>query len=289
MFPSRLPILTRRIPMSFFQKGFDENWNQRNLFAASIDENQVVIEVASDFARYYHLPEQRVINLDVPVVTFNNARTNGMRLSIGSSNSPFNWISGRFPFIQLDVAVTRIDPTKQIEIGIPLFPDIKLHDFGVTFQFYLMSIGHLTYATIFQSPLLALVPTSLPSVSGGHWNPRQHIIDAVQKQLDGYGFGVGRFITPLLLGAAFDVLDLRHEVATTSVDPVEGYMVIDYVGQEVINDDTVLTTTTGGTPPPPITDPPLFPDELYVPRGDGDVMWKPRHPVPPSITVPKQP
>lgn len=288
MWRSLLPVLTRRIPMSFFRQGFDDNWNNRRLLEVSIDKNQVVIDVANDLARYYRLSQQQVIDLNkvedlFPFTTINNVRTNGIHFSIGSSDSPFSWYRGRLPFVRLDVSLTRIDPNKSIEIG-TILEDAELPDFVLTLKFYLTGSDYISYGTSFEVP--SSFWDNIPN-----FQVRESVdstIKGILRTLDSQGPAVGRFLKPVLLGADFYVLNLRHEVATTSLDPVEGYLVIDYVGQQEINDTLTTTITTGGTVPPPITDPPLFVDELYVPRGDGEVMWKPRQPAPRTLSLPEK-
>ena len=42
-FPSVLPIVTRRIPLAFFQQGFDENWNGRDYVHLEIEANTLMV------------------------------------------------------------------------------------------------------------------------------------------------------------------------------------------------------------------------------------------------------
>jgi phospholipase C len=298
-FSSLLPILTRRIPLDAFQQGFDKNWNGHNYVYATITNNTLFLSFDPALAFYYNLKDQAT-DIPLPVITLNNARTGPIHFSTGSSDSPFDWISGRFPYIQLDVPIVHTEANNQIAIHIPVVGDIVLADFTLTFKLYLMSQGpNLMFATRFESGLLDRIPTSfhppgfnkvLQDLSGQigteltTGNGREDLRAAVQYRIDHHTAPVAKAVKPWLVGADFDLINVRHEQATTSADPFGGFIVIDYVGQ-ILNSSPVLTTGVG--PVTPITDPFLFPDALYVPRGDGDSMWKPA--LPSTLGINQQP
>jgi phospholipase C len=267
-YPSILPILTRRIPLGFFNQGFHDNWNGRNYVYVNINANKAVVQFDQELASYYGLKEA-VVELGLPYISVDNVRTSDISLDAGAADSPFPWLQGHLPFFQLTVSFTRDNSSSPITLNLPV-GSISLPDFAFTFKFFLTAFGQLTYVTKFESPLLDQVPTSFRDpLSLEEINPRQMIEDAVERKLDTYGYVVGAVLRTWFLGADFDVSDVRHDPATNEI-------VVDYVGQESIQTDPVFTIDPGGPPSPPIADPPLITDPLYAPRGAGDSSWKPR-------------
>jgi phospholipase C len=264
-YTSVLPVLTRRIPLDAFQQGFDKNWNGHDYVHASIEDNKLTIGFDSALASYYYLKDQ-ISDLSPPLdTTLDNAQTGPIHLSAGASESPFSWVSGRFPYIQVDVPIRRTDPNNPIVITIsdllgpvPSDTEIDLGDFTLTFRFYIMPGRANNVMFFFEWDQF------------GHF---ESIRSAVQAYLDPYVAKIGEYVKPWLLGADFDLIDLRHEPETTSADPFGGYIVMKYVGQEVPSSSPDLTAN--GPSPTPLPDPFLFPDSLYVPRGAADSMWKP--------------
>jgi hypothetical protein len=54
-YPSQLPELERYIPLKFFQRSFEENWNKQEIVKGFFDGSNFVIEFKDDFAKMYHI------------------------------------------------------------------------------------------------------------------------------------------------------------------------------------------------------------------------------------------
>ncbi len=273
MYPSILPLLTRRIPLGFFRQGFNDNWNGRNYVYVDINSDKIFIHFDQELAWYYGLKE-KVIDLDLPLITINNVRTSDIRLDAGAADSPFSALPGHLPYFQLSVGFTSGDGREPITVDLPSpLGGVSIGDFTLRFKFFLRAFGNkLGYFTQFETSLLDHLPTSVRHpLSLELVNPRQMVIDAVQNKLDSYAFDVGAVLRTWFLGADFDVQNLRHE-------PTSDEIVIDYVGQESIETEPLTDPSPDGPAARAITDPPLITDPLYTPRGAGDSCWKPRKP-----------
>jgi phospholipase C len=252
-FPSVLPILTRRIPMSFFQQGFADNWNGRNYVSVNVDQNLLAITFDPEIASYYKL-QTLTQSLSVSIIEFKNIRCGAIALSIGSGDSPFTFVSGSLPYIQVDVPLLSMDGISDMKItawGKTLFSAMTEN---CTLKFYLTVLGSsIAYSTILKSTALNALPTEFPDPGqpGFSINPRQLVIDAIQNWLNGFSIAVGAALQPWLLGAAFDVYSLQHDPVhlPPGADPL-GDIVIQYVGQPQVRNGPLANVPTAATQTP---------------------------------------
>jgi phospholipase C len=263
---SLLPILTKRIPLAFFQQGFDDNWNNRKYIYVTIDGNYFSIQFDDQLASYYKL-EKTIISTQLPLITLKNIRTVDIHLDAGAEDSPFSYLHGHLPFFELTIGFASDNPHAPITVESSVF-SIELPDFDFRLKFYLAYLGppNITYVTKLESALLDRVPNFGRDLSGNEINPRKIISDAVETFLNQYGYAVGSVLRTWFLGADFDVLNIRHDPATSDI-------VVDYVGLQTAQDELVAT---GGDPGVTFTDPFLLEEVAYTPRGAGDSIWKPQ-------------
>src|ERR1035437_5860074 len=56
VYPSMLPILTKKIPLAFLQQGFDSNWNGRDYISIGFVNDALYIHFDPELAHYYNIP-----------------------------------------------------------------------------------------------------------------------------------------------------------------------------------------------------------------------------------------
>jgi len=277
-FPSMLPVLTRRIPLSYLRQGFNDNWNGRQYVFAEIDQNTFSLSFDPELATYYNLKDTAV-PLNIPVIKIDNVLCDDIALNVGYGPSPFDYAPGDLPYIQINIPVQSADGTQPITVDLPVVPDITLANFYFRFTLYLMVIGDfLTYSAVFESDLVDKIPNGIE----GHLSLRDDIINAAQNWINGYGQTAGVILTTWFLGGSYDAWSLQHDLNSTQPDKFGiGDIVFDYIGLEA--PPAPPGAIGDNPPPPPNTDPPLFNDPYYVPLGAGTDAWLPPQPPAPPV------
>ena len=261
MFPSMMPILTRRIPLAFFQQGFENNWNGRNYVSIAFEENNLLIHFDPELASYYHLSNADLVMASYPLVTAPNLMTSDVSLSISSSHGGYDGLAGPLPYVQLKVSFTGIN--NQPISGSAFGFDINVHDFSVSVYFFLTTIPGIVGGVMgtnvgYVSQVTSDFASQLYDTNGEIVDfVSDHVASALldaQRFLDLHAEQVGAALTPWLLGAGFDVLDVRYDPANSQPVPEsgpQGDIVIDYAGQvPAATSDPVFTE---GNPPAVLT------------------------------------
>ena len=283
-YPSMLPLLTCRVPLSYLQYGFNENWNGRNYLFATLEGSGFTLQIDREVATYYML--QDTYTTDLPYLSFSNFEIGPLTLRCGSMASPFPFRSGTLAYIEAAVHVGRRDPAQPMNVEVLSVMSTDVNPFDITIRFFPDTLTDLTFVSTFDATLLDRLrqdnPTVADRVDGWH--------DEVVRRLDLLGTQVGPVLKPWLLGADYEVRDLTFNPVSSQPDVFGlGDIVISYVGLALVGDSTPPATT--GAPAftssnPPLLNDPRFlkkdsggsadtADVPYTPRGAGDVAWRP--------------
>jgi phospholipase C len=272
MFPSMLPILTRRIPLDFFQQGFDDNWNGRNYISITFENSKIWIHFDPEVASYYGLSDKDVLIPTIPTEDPPNILVKDVNLSVGSSAGSFGSLPGPLPYIRLTLACTGID--NQPITGEVFGFDVKVHDFTITATLYLTTLGAVVgdrFGTVvgYVSEVTSNFESQVYDTNGEVTEEVSGIVNnhlwSAQTFLDQHAGQFGAIFTQWLLGAGFDVWNVRYDPTNSQPVPPspsptgavvpQGDLVIDYVAQlpaqtggllsEQPQAPTILTITTG--------------------------------------------
>jgi phospholipase C len=260
-YPSAFPILTRRIPLAFFQQGFDNNWNGRQYISLGFADGELVINFDPELASYYGLSNVQYVAPGFPTLVWPNILVSDVRLSMDSSDgpyvpsyNPYKSLPGPLPYVLLTVTFTGVN-NLPISGSIGDVFDVSVDDFSINIKFFLTSVtplgGDITNGTVgYESQVdTDLLEKLQVNIHAGHvLDHVGKLLDdgktAVEKFLDGHAAQVGAAITPWLLGASFGVVNVRYDPANSQPVPPKGKqgdLVIDYIGQP--------PTITNGPPP----------------------------------------
>jgi len=283
-YPSMLPLLTRRVPLSYLQYGFNENWNGRNYLFATLEGSGFTLQIDRQVATYYML--QDTYTTDLPYLSFSNFEIGPLTLRCGSMASPFPFRSGTLAYIEAAVHVGRRDPAQPMNVEVLTVTSIDVDPFDITIRFFPDTLNDLTFDSTFDATLLDRLrhdhPAIADRVDGWH--------DEVVRRLDLLGTQIGPVLQPWFLGADYEVRDLTFDPVSSQPDAFGlGDIVISYVGLALVGDSTPPATT--GAPTFTSSNPPLLNDPRflkkdsggsadttnvpYTPRGAGDVAWRP--------------
>ncbi|TXH67751.1 MAG: hypothetical protein E6Q88_10405, partial [Lysobacteraceae bacterium] len=280
-YPSQLPILERRIPLGFFRKGFEENWNQHPYLSFRLDGEYFTINFDQQFAQLYGLENPTKIKLyDV----FQDINSTSIRFGAGAGPNPLAPLqSGESPYFSLSVTC-EAGGADEIDLPDPLTTINLPNIINMEFRFYLVAIGgQLEYMAKVSSPLINALPTSV-SIAGYDVEVRPRVIREIESGLNKLQRGgattsrFGGFLGPWLIGE-------RREVASISYDRSRDQIVVQYVGPlPPPSEDLVLSdgADRGGAPLPPelIAAPRMFDTPMEIrlpPRGvSGDPLSRQR-------------
>lgn len=285
-YPSSLPIETRRVPLQFFRRGFEENWNSNPYLEwAYLQGNVLSYTWNLQFADLYGIDRnnQHVILghdwIKLPHITFGTPT-----LSAGgdADPNPVPAIPGEIrperTYLSLRVDCT-YESGREVEFDIPgSNPAITLPDpLWFEVRFYLMPVGGggIGYLARVASPLLDMLDINItyPTLSGSSEtvNVKHEIVERLenwlyQLQNTSKGNGFDRHFRPFVVG--------RYDVEDVAFDRASDDMVVTYVGRRVpveqgalMADMVMATEHETGAPPPEY--PRLFntPEELPPPGG----------------------
>ena len=276
-YTSTLPILTRRIPLDFIQQGFDNNWNGRNYISIVFEDSTLSVRFDPEIASYYHLAER-----DYPVATHMtevppNAIVQDIRLTINSSSGGYQEIPGPLPVILLAISIGGIGGQQMtFSIG---GEDYELKPFSINVTFYITATGgyvegvlqnvvgyraevgtdileHIVDTSSITDPLVALY-----AYYKAHSYLFQTAIPEIEQFFNNLAGTVGAALTPWLLGAAYNVLDVRYDPTNSQPVPPsgpegpnfvpQGDIAIDYIGLAEPTGSPI--TQLGNLRPPSLT------------------------------------
>jgi phospholipase C len=271
---SQLPILERRIPTSFFQDGFEFNWNQQQYVSAAVEGKYVYIDFKDDLAALHGLKDME-INTGVPLVEARNIRTTSTRFNVGAG--PLPWpTGGNAVFFSL-----RIDLAADGKIEIPLLPDVELPAIYFTFRFYLHASGsihpksdYLEYLPSVESNLLdMLAGVEIPDPE--LTNPF-HTVNAkakAKKAIEDALYHVqrgdrsiskfGDFLKPWLIGGRNEIVSISYAPGPADtlgsngiVEPATGEMIVRYIGtrEKPSTEPKLHLAEAGDASPAPVDD-----------------------------------
>jgi phospholipase C len=236
-FPSMFPLLTRRIPLAFFQQGFDNNWNGRNYISLEFEGGDLMIRFDQELASYYGLSNLDYVLGSIPTMTFPNIQISDIRLRMDSSDSGYDGLTGKLPFVLLTVKFTGIN--NQPITGSFLGLDFSVQPFSVNVKFFLTTFGPdpmgsvVGYITQVGTDLIEKLDTNFAYKDYAQ-DKVNSLIKSAQTFLDGHALQVGEAITPWLLGASFAVYRVSYDPTNSQPVPPDGPqgdLVIHYVGQ----------------------------------------------------------
>lgn len=307
VYPSVLPLETRRAPISFLNNGFDANWNDRvenddspYLLWFQLRDNILGYQWQLDLANLYGLPtDNQYIQLGFDFIKFPTINKIKLTLEAGGGPDPIApLIEGQVrrdvPFFALHIDCTYED-SRDVEFDIPgPNPSVTLPDpMYLTARFYLdAGVGRLGYYVEVESPLLDALDfdVSYPSSSSGleTINVKQEVKKALENAL--YQLQYEPPDTEGKPAVARRVLDAlgrwlvgRYEILDTAYDRGTQDMVFTYVGRQrprlkitnrrgdALGELATRLDVGGGQPTPQPTWPRLFdtPYEMPLPSETG--------------------
>jgi phospholipase C len=303
MFPSVLPILTRRIPLAFFQQGFDNNWNGRNYISISFEENNLLIHFDPELATYYHLSDKDFVMDSHFLVTLPNIMVRDIRLSINSSAGGNAGNPRPMTYVRLSVSFTGINgqPMSGSAYGI----DINVHDFSINFNFFLTTIPGIVGDVMGTNVgYVCEVDTDFGSqIYDTNGEVEEEVSGKVHDALKGaenflnlHAEPVGAALTPWLLGAGFDVWNVYYDPNSSQPVPPppspQGDIVIEYVGQAPAassdglvaapDPPSILTITTSAVANGVVGQP--YSQQLAAVGGTAPYIWTLAGTIPPGMT-----
>ena len=236
-FPSMYPLLTRRIPLAFFQQGFDNNWNGRNYISIEFEGGDLMINFDPELASYYGLTNVNYVLGSIPTLNFPDIQISDIHLSVDSSDSGYDGLTGKLPYVLLTVKFAGISghPINGSLFGL----SFSVNPFSVNAKFFLTSLGPglmntvVGYASQIGTDFIENLDTNFAYMHEAR-NAVADLITQGQSFLDGHALDVGNAITPWLLGTAYAVYGVSYDPANSQPVPPDGPqgdLVIQYVGE----------------------------------------------------------
>lgn len=280
-YPSTLPLETRRIPLAFFRRGFQENWNANPyLDWARLEDNVLSYQWNEEFGGLYlaeaKYKDHQYVPLGVEPVKLPTLQLRTPTLFAGGDvdPNPVAPIPGENrperPFWGLRLE-GEYEGSRDLEIEVlGVGPNITLPDpLWFEIRFFLGSAGQgaIGYTPRVSSPLLDMLDFSItyPTISGRTEtvNVKEAIRSRIEAALYNLQNGPGgnqfdRYVRPWIVGR-YDVEDIAYERTSDE-------MLVTYVGRPTSPEGLLATdgrmAGDGGEPAAP--DPRFFdtPDEL---------------------------
>ncbi|MEO8001300.1 MAG: alkaline phosphatase family protein [Arenimonas sp.] len=237
-YPSQLPVLERRIPMAFFRKGFDENWNQHPYIENfRIDGTKITINFDDQFAKLYGMANPTVISVDNPYISFRDINSTAIVFGTGVCPDPYAYLGSQpnkelpYFFVRIECENGGDDP-----LDVPgVDPDFSVLRFE--FRFLLDCLGELGYIAKVESPTLNSLSDNIPGV-----NVRELLIQKIESGLNSLQYGAdgnsfGKHLAPWLIGEDRQMVNLYYVRATDEI-------LVSYIGamQAPIGNDAVLSS-----------------------------------------------
>ena len=229
-YTSVLPVLERRIPVPFFENGFNDNWNDQRYVWGWVEGTKVVIEFDPLLAGLYDLTRQ-VIETGVELAKARNIHTTSVKMHVGAGPSPAPR-GGNTVFFSV-----RVDCAADGKIELPLLDDVELPAFYVTVRFYLWALGDLLYyLPRVESNLLDAIAHVDNAKEAAEKAINEFLYKAQMKPDSGFS-AFGEFLTPWLIGENRELISIDYEPGPGDTlspngitEPATGTLVIRYVG-----------------------------------------------------------
>jgi phospholipase C len=284
--PSILVREERRIPMSFFNRGFDLNWNDKPLLAwMDLRDGVLSYQWEPNFAQMHGKPsDEEHEQLGLPGwVKFPNLRSIKLVFSAHGGKHPIA-DNRRACYLQARIVAKYVDPSdRTIKIDPPVLPggsvdvislpaEDKMY-FDVKFYIEVDHNGKLSLFPKVESPILDLLDFDITYVTLGGTetkNAKDEVCKALESFVHGLQFklnpgGLGFYLKPYLVG--------NYEAALVTHDRRSDEMVITYVGRQKRETELEAgqsTVVSAGDPSTHswLTEPRLFdvPAEMLLPN-----------------------
>jgi phospholipase C len=242
LYPSVLPSEIRRIPMAFFSRGFNENWNENPYLEwIQLRDNVLSYQWNLQFAAMYGRPlDNQHVPLGVDSLKLPDIKAFRLRLLAGGAANPMPGLPNQvrpeaaYFALRIDCEYLGAKTVKLESFGSSIthtLPD----DLWFEVRFFLAPSvqGTICYDPRVSSPLLDMLdfnvsyPTlSLETVTV---NVKQAIAEAIEKHLYQMQFGpdgnvFDKYLRPWIVG--------RYEVSDITYDRSADEMVVTYVGRQ---------------------------------------------------------
>jgi phospholipase C len=232
---SQLPILERRIPLTFFQNGLEANWNKNQYVWAYIDGTEVHIEFRNDFALLYGQGSIKIPLDSIPswAASFRNVVTKGVRLGVGAGPAP----TGGGTSVFLSVRVDFHEGGDLDYFG----PDtIHFPAFYIIARLYLDKSGpFLKYVPTVESDHFFEYIDEVPFIDPGDDAKALLVRKLTEAQFPNGSSNskFGEFLTPWLVGGDFELESLGYAPSPGDasgpsgiIEPATGELIVSYVG-----------------------------------------------------------
>jgi phospholipase C len=248
-YTSTLPLLTRRIPLWFLQKGFNNNWNGRNYISIAFENDTLSVRFDPEIASYYHLTELDHPLGSIPGVVPPTVVMKDLQLRVDSSSGGYQELPGPLPYVQVTASFGGLNG-QPIQFSIP-GGQFSVSDFSFIAKFYVIATSGVVdgalstvvgYRAQVTTDLLQKVTASGVTADALQWwvnnNFHDLVIAKIEAYLNAQSGVVGAALTPWLLGAAYTVWDVRYDPNNSQSLPSgpqypwvpQGDIVVTYVG-----------------------------------------------------------
>lgn len=251
VYPSVLPVITRKISASFFERGFKENWNDNPyLEQVQIRDNRVTYVWNKQFALYYRKPTDPQY-IDIPASDWYTLPTifmSSITLSVNGGMGPFQteeFEHNPQPYLMLEMKC-RCENSRTIEFEIPgpnILPSIDLpQEFPIKIKLFLDTAGaynspSLIYNAVVESELLEIInyDVTYPTLSGIKTiNLKTEAKAFIEKKLSSVGQNFfNDFVRPYFVGQ-LDLYSIGWQRETRDI-------LVSYVGEQKRPEPVVST------------------------------------------------
>jgi len=260
-YPSQLPVVERRIPSTFFKRGFDANWNQQKYIQIRPEAGVFEVQFDAAFSEMFELGKPNPRHIPLPVITADGFEREPIELGVGAGPRPDGGPQSLFLYARAAMSggtISAYEITLDVDpmtLGIRLYPVSS----GDWLEFF---------AWVEAEPIFALAD-KIPTVSGAE------IKRGWERELEQATREIGAVIKPWFVGGARELLEIAYEPGPGDIPDSEGlvstptgHLVVRVVGDKAPRLDPDLPAVAGdgqsiGEPPPDDGAEPLFSrDEL---------------------------
>lgn len=261
-YTSRLPILERRIPASFFHDGFEINYNRQQYIKFMLGGSTITISYQEDFAALYGLKDHVI---DLSPVQFSDAWMTSLKLDVGAGPPPIG--TGNAPFFSVRADFTPVHLS--LDATVATF-SADLPASFITLRCYLTAVGQLVYTPTVESNLLDILDFNISVPDPGQIIHTVNLKAYAKKKIEDAAYtaqmyensgisAFGEFLAPWLIGGQRELASLGYapgagDVLTSTglVEPATGQFVVQYVGPlpPPAPQQPMMSDGTASGPPP---------------------------------------